>query len=667
MNSSFYSTKQIENKKNKSNALGRFINEIIVPLHSNIFNNNNQLDNTNDPNNETNPNNTSHYGLTRNYSMNFTNLNKLDHKIISESKFIENLLINIIPNLYDIYKIYFPHEVSISEDEKYIKDSSYKKYLIFLREFDLCPGLISKSISFQIFHNEVINPEADAEISENQEYYINLMKKIDINELTKYDPKNANIFGQFLNFFKFIRILVKVSQVAYENTGLQNRPSTANLAESESKANLSMNKNSSNLDLTNNYNLTLEDKFILTLERMELSDGFLNLEKKTMRTHSKKKTTLIPYNIIGNLKNIYSDKLLYNDKSSILLNRNEEEKKQIPVNNIRQATNYLEICQLTEYILENYGEELSAIFKGYCSFGDYLNTKYMSSVKFFKFLNDCKILNIQGGSNHSLINNESNRSLNVSRSVDNNINSAMHNKYKDNNLFGNETNKNSNIKKINFKDNDKENENENVRKNEKDNHNFIDGGESRIYGNTKIRLLKPNDVDSIFVKLCAISAERNSEKEKENSNYNTRGREKDQNFNIQTGNSYMDFGNSTSMIMERSNSSNKILIKKSKISKIEFDLFIIGLEVIACHLFEKAEVKYAVDTLINDFILKNKSAKYTEKFRDNKIKIEYLKKKQDDPELLKILELIYDSFEFAHKYYSDKRGLMGFNQLMKYF
>jgi hypothetical protein len=605
--------------------------------------------------------------------MNLTYLNKLDHKIISESKFIENLLINIIPNLYDIYKIYFPHEVSISEDEKFIKDSSYKKYLIFLKEFEICPGLISKSISFQIFHNEVINPEADAEISENQEYYINLMKKIDINELTKYDPKNANIFGQFLNFFKFIRILVKISQVAYETYGLQNqsRPSTSNLGlgESESKGNLfiekSMNRNSSNIDIHgNNNNLTLEDKFILTLERMELSEGFINLEKKTMRTHSKKRATLIPYNMIDNLKNIYNDKLLYNDKSSILLNRNEEEKKQIYVNNIRQTTNYLEVCQLTEYILENWGDELAAIFKGYCSFGDYLNTKYMTSVKFFKFLNDCKILNIQGNNISPFLRNESNRSLNVSRSVENNL----HNKYKGNNpnLFGNETYKNSgagagNLKKINYNYNDNNNNNNNefINKNLKENQNYFEG-DSQIFGGTKIQQLKPNDVDSIFVKLCAISAERNSEKEKEG--LNKRGR--DQNMNFQTGNSIMDIGvNST--ILERSNSSNRLSVKKSKISKIEFDLFIVGLEVIACHLFEKADNKFAVDSLINDYILKNKAGKYTEKFKDNKIKIEYLKKKQDDPELLKILELIYDSFEFAYKYYSDKRGLIDFKQLMK--
>ena len=220
----------------------------------------------------------------------------------------------------------------------------------------------------------------------------------------------------------------------------------------------------------------------------------------------------------------------------------------------------------------------------------------------------------------------------------------MQNKYKDQNLFNENNRVSTNINKIYLNDKD------------------IDEGESQFFGSNKLHLLKPNDVDSIFVKLCAISAEKNSERDKESNQ--KRGRDRDQTMNFQTGNSFLDYGGNTTL-MERSNSSNKLLAKKTKISKIEFELFIIGLEVIACHLFENEDAKFAVDSMINDYILKNKSGKYTEKFKDNKIKIEYLKKKQDDPELLKILELIYDSFEFAHKYYCDKRGLMSFNQLMK--
>jgi len=686
--SSFSNSQIIENKKNKSQALGKLINENIVSLHSNIFNNgslgpNNNMNNNNPFDN--NPNNVSGIqgpGLIRNLSTNMINVTRLDHKSIAESKFIENLLIYIIPNLYEIYKIYFPHEVSISEDEKFIKESSYKKYIVFLKEFDLCPGLISKTVSFQVFQNEVVSPDADAEIGENQEYYINLMKKIDINELTRYDPKNANIFGQYLNFFKFLRLLVKIAQVAYDNTNLgsftSNKPSTANLFDNIDNRSSSIIRNKSDKNIINNpdisglnnnfINLTLEDKLILTLERVELSDGFLNLEKKTMKTHSHKTATLIPQHMLNNLKLIYSDKLLNCERNT--MQNKEEEKKIAYQNNIRLATNYKEVCEYSHYIMRNWGEELLGIFKGYCSYGDYLNTRYMTSKKFFKFLNDCKILDISSGANFNLSINESCKSLNISRSVDNRLNSLITPKGKMASNF-NTTKGNTNQVQgsNNLNNNNKKNSNNN-NNNEREIENFganLDVGDSQILqgilGGARIKPLKPNDIDSIFVKLCGTS---NTNNENLNNDRQSLYNKAQRDSNINTSTNDLLGNNNTSVYgIERSNSSNRLSVKKIKIQKIEFDLFIVAIEIIARFTLEKLEVKSAIDKIITDHILKNVSGKYTEKFNDNKVKIEYLKKKQDDPELLKILEIIYETFSFVFEYYADKKGLMNFDQLMK--
>lgn len=732
-NNSFSNSQILENKQKKSSALGRLINEIMVPLHSSIFNNGSlmatydtKLDNNDKDNNspfEQNPNNISvtGQGMLRNTSAVMMNITRLDHRNISESKFIESLLVQIIPNLYEIYKIYFPHEVSISEDEKFIKDSSYKKYLVFLKEFDLCPGLITRTVSFQIFQNEVINPDADAEISENQEYYINLMKKIDINELTKYDPKNANIFGQFLNFFKFIRILVKISQVAYDSGNLggyafsSSKPnSSANLLDNltiNNNANLNKNNNAfnyndnknllannrnfssknlnnisninnNNNNLTNNFaNLTLEDKLILTLERIELSEGFLNLEKKTMKTHSKKTATLIPQSVLNNLKLIYSDKLINCERSSLLSGR-DEERKQAYQSNIRLATNYKEICEFTQYINENWGDELINIFKGYCAYGDYLNTKFMTSKKFFKFLNDCKLLDISYGlgANFNLSMNESCKSLNVSRSVDNRLNSLITPKASNNNVPNKQEHSNiqsnlpCNLNKLNQNNfaNNKISAN-NLGRNmlnkqyEKELENLsgnLEAGDSQILPGMmgaayRIKLLKPNDIDSIFVKLCAASSGESANADRHSLFNKPQKRESNA-----VNNSGYDV-NISSYGLERTPSSNRLSTKKVKDQRIQFDLFLVAIEVIARFVFEKLDAKSAVDKIICDYVLKNISGKYTEKFNDNKIKIEYLKKKQDDPELLKVLELIYETIGFAYEYYADRKGLMSFDQLMK--
>ena len=665
LNQSYTQSQIIENKKNKSNALGRLINEQLLPLHSSIYNpGNNQGNNPFD----INPNSLQNDELnilsnsTRNNTSSLVNILRLDHRAISESKFIENLLVFIIPNLYDIYKIYFPHEVSISEDEKFIKDSSYKNYLIFLKEFDLCPGLISKTVGFQIFQNEVINPEADAEISENQEYYINLMKKIDINELTKYDPKNANIFGQFLNFFKFIRILVKISQVAYDNTSfINNRSSSSsnninNFNDFDPNVNnKSMKKDISAVNIfSNNINLSLEDKIILTLERIELSDGFLNLEKKTMKTHSKRNATLIPQHMLNHLKAIYSDKLACLDKSTI--NKDESNKRNSL--NIRFINNYRELCEFRSLIVENWGEDLYSIFKGYCSFGDYQNTKFMTSKIFFKFLNDCKLLDINV--NNLGIPIDTSRILNASRSMDNRSNNF--NTPKADNV-------NNNVKKIKL---------QNLNKEEYENFNNIEGESNQNMSTlraNKIKLLKPNEVDSIFIKLCNNNSENQEGLTRDSSSNNMTTRQnRDGNITGMVGagngstNDLLNNNNNTNISFyptDRANSSNRISIKRNKNSKLDYSSFINSIEIISRFAFEKLEVNGAIERIVLDYILKNVSGKYTEKFNDNKIKIEYLKKKQDDPELLKILELIYDTFTFVFQFYCDKKGLMNFSQLMK--
>ncbi len=731
-NSSFSNSQFIENKQKKSSALGRLINELIVPLHSSIFNNgslgafasegkmslNNadseQQNAINNNNNSSGLANTQATGLHRSASVIVVNTTRLEHKSISESKFIESLLVHIIPNLYDIYKIYFPHEVSISEDEKFIKDSSYKMYLLFLKDFDLCPGLITRTVCFQIFQNEVSSPDADAEISENQEYYINLMKKIDINELTKYDPKNANIFGQFLNFFKFIRILVKIAQVAYDSTNLggyafsgSSKPNSSsanllvdnfsnnnlennfnfsnknslvnnrnysakNVSNSINNINDNLNSKGNNTNFNSNFaNLSLEDKLILTLERIELSEGFLNLEKKTMKTHSKRTATLIPQNMLNNLKLIYSDKLMNCDRSSILAGK-DEERKQTYQNNIRLATNYREICEFNQYIMQNWGEQLFAIFKGYCAYGDYLNTKYMTSKKFFKFLNDCKLLEIGSlvGPNFNLSVNESCRSLNISRSVDHRLNSLItpkvssgNNNINFNKAFNNNKNNNNKYSANNLNRNML---NSNLY--EKEIENFganLEAGDSQIMpGHQLIKLLKPNDIDSIFVKLCAGISDESANAHRHS--LQTKQQNRDSNLISNTStNDLFAKQNTSSYGLERSSSSNRFSIKKVKDQRIQFNLFIVAIEIIARLAFGKTDVKTAIDRLVLDYILKNVSGKYTEKFNDNKIKIEYLKKKQDDPELLKVLEMIYETFGFAYEHYADRKGLMSFSQLMK--
>jgi hypothetical protein len=271
-------------------------------------------------------------------------------EIIFDIKIME-ILESIATVLFDVYKVYFVHETSMSQDENYIKNMSYKNFFIFIKDFDLYPGLITKQAAFHIYRSEEEETVTEV-ITRDRDHYLNLVKSVDLSNVIKYN-QNGNILGRFFNYFKFLRVILKISELGYEKY---------NTLDEESKPVSSL------------------EKLILSLERMELSEGFLNIEKKTNKTHSKKNSTMISPGLLSllreedNLSKLVHSKL---SKGSIdkLLNKN-----------------YKDTCQYTESIHANYGNELLYIFKGFCSFGDPLNTQFMRSHIFHKLLREAGLL-----------------------------------------------------------------------------------------------------------------------------------------------------------------------------------------------------------------------------------------------------------------------------------
>jgi|LauGreDrversion4_2_1035121.scaffolds.fasta_scaffold78303_3 hypothetical protein len=71
--------------------------------------------------------------------------------------------------------------------------------------------------------------------------------------------------GKVFTFAKFLDMIVRYAKVSYGNFDLEQ---------------------------TNSPNLILAEMLCLLLERMELSKGFMNIEKKTSRPHTSKLTLL---------------------------------------------------------------------------------------------------------------------------------------------------------------------------------------------------------------------------------------------------------------------------------------------------------------------------------------------------------------------------------------
>ena len=331
----------IELKKN----LKQMIKENILPLYDLIINGN--------------------FETTFNNSiLSTTIIQQLDNiDNILYSNICEEILTSIIPILFEIYKVYFPHEISISDNIEYIKNNSIKQYNEFIKDFDISPGLLSKSVSFQIYKSEVANENSDISISNNKNFYQNILKNLDIDSILKYEPNNPNILGQHFIFIKFIRALIKMSQIAFAK--LEN---TINLENSIKK----------------------EEMIIMFFQKIELSEGFTNMQKKTNKTHNEKQTIIIQQDLL--------DKI--NMELNGEINEETNNNKSTFQSNLKKFENYEP--EYSNYINEIYGNHLLNIFKGMCNFGDQFNYKNMKSKSFMKFLKDSGLIKLKENNNFGL-------------------------------------------------------------------------------------------------------------------------------------------------------------------------------------------------------------------------------------------------------------------------
>ena len=191
----------IYDKKDIKRATQKIIYDNIYPLYYSITNSNTFINNMNSNN------------TNNDFSLTFTN--KKFESILYSDLFKE-ILIQIVPILFDIYRTFFTNETSISDDLNYVRNTSLKNYFTLVKNLEIIPQLLSKSTCYQIYKYETNNSNSDESIKNNQNFYFEICKKIDFSSMNTYERSNKNIFGKFFIFFKFIRVLIKMSQITFE-------------------------------------------------------------------------------------------------------------------------------------------------------------------------------------------------------------------------------------------------------------------------------------------------------------------------------------------------------------------------------------------------------------------------------------------------------------------
>ena len=574
--------------KEKKNELILFLEEIIIPFHSGIFDK--KLQHTNEDT-----------FITADY---FTT----DEELMA-------LLECSSSGLYSIYKTYFKHELSLAQDLNFIVKSSNKMFFQFLKDFDISPTLVNKSQCISIYSNLSEFP------INSEEAYFKVLTNVDLGKVTLINTNCSNILGSYFSFFKFIRILVKLALTYFE------------YVESQS-----------------NVKLTLFDKMLYLLEKIEGSQGFNELEKKTHITHTSKTNFLFDRKIVTSIKNS-NKKILDTDHSKVIYTADNYQK--INSNqNIRLnsglaspiSTNYHSNLETErdnnkdkeniDFLIENYGRILLQIFECYCSFGsDKKETKYMKSPNFYKLLKDSGLITEFPSS--GMFQKETffkSRIINQNTAKLNNFDSFAPKNKSGRPLIS--------VNSLKQKTNSKE--------------------ESQ---NDEFSLIKidSNEVDLIFTTIIKFQARANSEEQNITNNNNTVGH---QSFYC------------SKMIQNENINYKKILTVKGSKS-VTFKSFVQGITIISSHLISKKKLNNSnneISQIIVEKIIKN-NEKLIEKnvASDNKIELlEALKKQsEDDLNLINVLSSTVESIYLFYSFNKDSkekktRGLMTFMQLSQF-
>jgi len=233
------------------------------------------------------------------------------------------LLKSIEDTLYEVYVTYLPWEQITSDSKETVVNRSVKALFRFLNEFEICPTILNKTVSFNVIMSVIEN--------ENE-------------------PPTAGIpsashtgGGTIVTFAKFLHLILKLAYFAYD-AAVEGTASTVNYSTAE--------------------------RLCFLLERMELSDGFANLEKKTNRPRTSKTSLLPP------------------DQLVMKVMQEHEDREEV----VKESTGEGNIGSDDAEVLEKYGLQLQSLFQKYCSYGDPLNTSKLKSSRFMKILRDCGLV-----------------------------------------------------------------------------------------------------------------------------------------------------------------------------------------------------------------------------------------------------------------------------------
>lgn len=256
---------------------------------------------------------------------------KSDRKLIEEVDMdCEIIFTEVYPSFRELYVLLFPWELRRDVNTDFILNRSQRAFQLFVKDFDISPGLLNKPQVGKIWNDLIIAQEGP------------------IDGALDMLPEPSAEIGQVFTLSKFMLTLYIVAVKGYEeDTNLGSTPPA--------------------------------EKVLVLLERLELSKGFQEFSPKL------KKTSLLPSpDVIHQVLYPESDNI---DEFSHISEEKQEDSGGESEIGIAVSAN-------TAARLEEHIEKLQHIFQAYCSYGEPMNTTKMTGSKLVKMMRDCGIIKI---------------------------------------------------------------------------------------------------------------------------------------------------------------------------------------------------------------------------------------------------------------------------------
>ena len=261
--------------------------------------------------------------------------------------------------LESIYRMYFPFEIQSNQDPQVTRQRLENALFIFLREFNICPGLINKGTAYAIWTQvmkepvvvpETTNPENTKENSKDKK-----RSKSKVNEMIKDVP---------FNFERFKMFLIRVA-----NFGFQDEVTEAGV-----KCNQ-------------------PERTMLLLERMDMAFKVINPDKRATVSRSSvggKMSLSVSKESLDKIYTYLKAQEIIKDEEALDANGRPNVKVTSGTKYENYNINDADLIRL----FEKHYFSLIKLFQYYCSFGEPLNTTKLHAFKFNKLLREAGLLQV---------------------------------------------------------------------------------------------------------------------------------------------------------------------------------------------------------------------------------------------------------------------------------